>query len=108
EPAFGQDEWRLLFRDLHDGGVETAGFPTDEDAMAAFRGGGSNGALFVDPPKNASDTARVRLVLPDGELRATLTLTQVKSALVAYEDQLRDQRSDRLQSQPLVLDTKAT
>jgi ABC-type Na+ efflux pump permease subunit len=92
--------------------LEAAGFhvqpyPTDEQALAAFHQGLADAVVLFKPPANASVPAQVSVTLPDGDLRATITLTQLKKVLESYESQLRDQRSDRLSFQPVELESDA-
>lgn len=80
---------------------------TDEAAMEAFRMGRVDAVVLVKEPRNAEDVAQVTLVLPDGDLRATISLTQAKQALEQYERTLRDERQDRLAFEPVVVNTDA-
>lgn len=88
------------------------GFPvdrhgTDEDALAAFRRGEVDAVVLVKAPATPADVAEVTLVLPDGDLSATLSLTQAKRVLEDYERRLRDEREDRLAFDPVVVETDA-
>ena len=82
-------------------------YDSDEEALGAFREGLVDAVALVKPPADAADVAEVTLLLPDGDLRATLTLTQAKRVLEEYERQLRDARQDRLEFDPVVVDTDA-
>lgn len=92
---------------LTQAGFRVQAFPTGEAAMAAFRNGAVDGVVLYEPPVNDSVPANVSITLPDGDMRATLTLTQVKKVLEKQEAQLRVQREDRLGFKPLTLDTDA-
>jgi hypothetical protein len=106
-PLEGGDAYGLLLGDLHDAGIILIGAPNDTEAQRTFYAHGADGILLIRPLPNASEPARLQLVLPDGDLKSTLTLTQVKDVLERYEGQLRDQRHERLDFQPLVVDTHA-
>lgn len=72
----------------------------------AYARGGAHGALFLAPAQ-AGGTVNVTLVLPEGDLRTTITLVQVKDALESYERGLREQRQDRLGFEPVYVDNDA-
>ncbi len=77
-----------------------------EDAMRTFRAGQVDAAILSAPdPERIGDAISLRIVLPDGDLRATLSLVQIKDALESYERELRDDRSARLMAEPLYVDT---
>lgn len=74
-----------------------------DDALAAFE----NGAIAVIAEERYSDpgdTRRIALVVPDGEFQTSLLVNQLKGLLVDYEDQLRQDRGERLEQQLLVVD----
>jgi ABC-2 type transport system permease protein len=70
----------------------------------AYTRGLADGALFLAPPATAGGPMSVTLVLPEGDIRTTLTLTLVKKALESYERELREARSDRLDFDPVYVE----
>lgn len=72
--------------------------PMDPDAAwAAFDAGAVGGIVF----EQSGDVQRVTVIVPDGELHTSLLVAALKDALSAYEDDLRDERSARLQTELL-------
>lgn len=106
-PTFGVNGTTDFSDLLDEEGYRVIHYESDEVAVAAFRANEVDAVALVDPPENASDVAFVSLVLPDGDLRATLTLTQAKRTLEDYERTLRGERASRLGFQPIVVDTDA-
>lgn len=92
---------------LVDAGLSANRHPDVEGALAAFTDGRADAALVVeDPPANGT-TTRMSLYLPDGDIRATITLVHVKETLQTYERDLRETRSDRLAFDPIYVTTSA-
>jgi hypothetical protein len=58
---------------------------------------GSIDALMQEEYAGNDPERITTLVLPDGELQATLLVTQLKAVLIGYEAQLREERLDRLE-----------
>ena len=84
--------------------------PGDRSLEAMWRyyeQGMVQGLIYLDPPDDASGPVALTIVLPEGDLRTTLTLTQVKKALEAYERDLREARSDRIAFEPVYLEHDA-
>lgn len=79
---------------------------TDADVWNAFVKGGSEGALFARPTPDGG-IHDLTLVLPEGDLRTTLTLSQVKKALESYERGLRSDNDARLAFDPIYVDNDA-
>ena len=101
---------RALMDHLADAGFVIMEAPSDAATFAAFRSGEADGALFLTPPNaTAPGTQPVQLsiLLPEADIRTTLTLVQVKDALENYERTLREQNLDKLAFTPLYLDTQA-
>lgn len=71
-----------------------------EEGIEAFRAGEID-ALAVEQATNDSEPRRVHLRVPQGELRSTLIVNELKSALDTYEHELRQERSDRLAGEVL-------
>ncbi len=88
-------------------GLVTRPEPSDEAAERAFRDGRADAALLAEDEGEPSRPVRLRLLLPDGDFRATLTLVEVKTALEEFERALRAERSDRVAFEPLVVDSPA-
>lgn len=80
---------------------------SDADVWAAYTRGVADGALFLTPSDDPGGPVNLTLVLPDGDLRTTLTISQVKKALEIYERTLRADRQDRLEFTPLHVDKDA-
>lgn len=72
----------------------------------AYTRGAANGALFLTPSE-AGGPVNLTLVLPEGDLRTTLTIVQVKDALEAYERSLREERASRLSFEPIYVQNDA-
>lgn len=69
--------------------------PVDE-GRAAFEEGGLE-AMVEETWDGEQGVRTINLLLPDGTVEGTLLLTQMKSLLQDYQDDLRTQRSDRLE-----------
>ncbi len=64
---------------------------------------------FVDETySDASGTRVTTLVLPEGEVRTSLLVTELKTALDDYERQLREDRADRLEQDVTYAETDAS
>lgn len=105
----GTDE---LARHLDAAGLETRAYESAAAALSAFdRGEVDAVALARRAPGEACGATcvpvSVTLVLPDGDLRATLTLVKVKAALQDWERSLRAEHADRLSVEPVYLDSQA-
>lgn len=103
-PAAGNDT--ALTAQLRDAGLGLVPSRSDDEAWQVFRSGEVEGALFLTSGAasigpDAAQPVNMTLVLPDGNLRTTLTLVQVKDALEQYERGLRDERQARLVFDPL-------
>lgn len=101
-----------LLRHLNDAGLAIIAGGDDNETLALFEQDQADGALFRLGASNATageedEPVSFRVVLPEADIRTTLTLVQVKNALEGYERDLRAQRSDQLDFQPLYLDTQA-
>lgn len=107
KPLLGMNQTAPLGAVFDTQGYDVNYYHSDEEALDAFARGELDGVILQHGPANASDVARVSLVLPDGDLRATLTLSQVKQILEQYELDLRAQREDRLAFDPIVVSTDA-
>lgn len=77
---------------------------TEEGALRSFGSGALDGVVF-EHYDDANATRQVTLLLPDGELRAVLLVTQLQGALADYEQDLREARQDRLEQEVVHLDT---
>ncbi len=64
-------------------------------AVAAFRAG-EVGAIVQERVPEPGGVHDITIILPDGELQSTLLVTQLKSMLLEYENDLRQSRVDRL------------
>lgn len=106
-PILGMNETADLVPVFEAEGYELVYYKTDGDALAAFKRGEVDGVVLQTGPANQTDLARVTLILPDGDLRATLSLSQVKQVLEQYELNLRAQREHRLDFSPIVVNTEA-
>ncbi len=73
--------------------VETYG---TAEALEHFRNGNVS-AVVEELVFEADGVRRVTLLLADGELESTLLVTQMKSLLLEYEADLREQRNERLE-----------
>lgn len=103
----------LLRRHLEAAGIRavpiTAGVyggDDDLDVWDVYTRGLADGALFAQPP-DPSGIVNLTVVLPEGDLRTTLSLTQVKRALEGYERELRTESAHRLQFDPVYVDNDA-
>lgn len=76
----------------------------EETALRLFGSGGLDGVVF-EHFDDAEDSRQVTLLLPDGELRAVLLVTQLQGRLEDYEQDLRVERQDRLEQEVVRLDT---
>ncbi len=74
--------------------LEVIDVPGDE-AVELFRSGAIDG-IIQERQINDQAVRRVTVILPDGELQSTLLVTQLKSVLIDYETELRQERVDRL------------
>jgi len=79
---------------------------SDADVWNAFIRGGAQGALFAQPLLE-DGVRNLTLILPEGDLRTTLTLSQVKKALEGYERGLRAENTARLAFDPIYVDNDA-
>lgn len=103
-PELATDGESDLVRYMRDAGLPVRVYADRAEAMVAFERGGVDGAFFVRDTGDPDDPVDVELILPDGDISATLTLVQVKEVLADYEQDLRDQRGARLRSDPLYVD----
>jgi ABC-type Na+ efflux pump permease subunit len=78
---------------------------SEADVWNLYAKGVVNGAIFAQSAQG--DIVNLTLVLPEGDLRATLMLSQVKQALEAYERDLREERGARLTFDPIYVDNDA-
>lgn len=106
-PIVAMNQTGQLGADLTSAGFLVDAYPSDEAALQAFRDAKADAAIIYDPPANDSSVEHVRITLPDGDLRATLTLSEVKTVLEKHEATLREDRASRLNFQPLSLETDA-
>lgn len=90
--------------ELLDAGLSGQQFSSEAAAREAFQGGDADGVLVVDRAPAPNATAQLRLLLPDGDVRATLTLVHVRDALRDYERLLRDRREAELVFDPVYVD----
>lgn len=74
-----------------------------DTARAAFEGGRLE--AVVEETLGPEDARTVTLLLPEGELQATLLITQMHDLLADYEKDLRQERQERLEQRVLVHDT---
>ncbi|MEA3200611.1 MAG: type transport system permease protein [Thermoplasmata archaeon] len=101
-----------LMSHLADQGIQTMPERTDADALAKFRNGTADGALALVPERvngttGAIEPARLSVTLPEGDIKTTLTLVEVKTALEGYERDLRAQHQDHLAFNPVYVDVAA-
>lgn len=75
--------------------------------LEAFRSGELD-ALIIEEDANASQPARVQIRVPEGELRSSLLVSELKTALDEYEHMLRLDRSERLEHQVLRVEGPAS
>lgn len=96
---------------LRQAGLDHFSASDDARAFQAFRTGEADAAIFLVPPGEGVDPSRapvnLTILLPESDIRTTLTLVQLKAALESYEMSLREQRMERLQFTPLHLETDA-
>ncbi len=67
-----------------------------DEAIDAFRAG-RVGAIIQEQARDPGGVHDITLILPDGELQSTLLVTQLKSLLIDYENDLRQSRTHRLE-----------
>lgn len=81
---------------------------TPEDALQAFREG-RVAAVVQERYDDQDGLRRITLLMPDGELASTLLVTQMKALLLEYEEDLRQERRERLEIEhlPQALDVEA-
>lgn len=94
-----------IVQNLSDAGLNAVEMDSPAQALSAFTGGGADAALVVESDGTNGTTVNMSLYLPDGDLRATITLVHVRDALQSYERDLRDQREARLAFDPIYVDT---
>jgi ABC-type Na+ efflux pump permease subunit len=75
-------------------------------AMRAFDRGEIHAVLAVS--RTADGRAQVRAIAPDGNVRTTLVVTQIKGVLEAFERHERDRLSSSLERQPIELPPDAS
>jgi ABC-2 type transport system permease protein len=107
KPTLAMNDTTPFAAQLRAEGYEITFYRSDAAAMAAFREGEADAVVLQQGPANATDVARLTLVLPDGDLRSTLSLTQLKRSLESYEADLRKNRESRLAFDPLVVEGEA-
>ncbi len=74
-------------------------------AQDAFASGKLDAVLVVtNDPWGGSLPLRSEITLPEGNIRTTLTIVQIKSALESLERDLRFSRSDRLVNEPVYVE----
>ncbi len=74
-------------------------YPTQRAAMSDFRHGKIQAILHVD--RTADGSVRVDAVVPDGNIRTTLVVTQIKKVLNRLERHERHRLSYRLEQTPV-------
>jgi len=84
-----------------EGGWRAVEYGSYGAAMDAFRGGEVHAVLHVDRLPNGR--ADVEAVVPDGNIRTTLVVTQVRDALDAFERAERQRLDSRLERTPVEL-----
>lgn len=106
-PLAAQDQ--NLTGHLGASGFTLIGASSDVHAWDLFYDGRVDGAIFLLPPEEDADAEpiRLRVVLPESDLRATLTLVQAKEALENYERQQRAQRDARIAFDPVYVENDA-
>lgn len=80
---------------------------SDADVWNAYARGTGSGALFLTPSPDPAAPVNLTLILPEGDLTTTLTLSQVKQALEQYERVLREEREARIFFDPVYVDNAA-
>ena len=88
-------------------GADVRYYQTAAGALDAFDRGEVDAVALARYAAGGTVPVSVTLVLPDGDLRATITLVKAKEALQAWERELRAENRDRLDADPLHLDTEA-
>lgn len=99
-----------LLAHLDAAGLDAMGAGTEAEAFTLFRQGIADGAIFLTPPNETlegTQPIQLRVLLPEADIRTTLTLVQVKDALESYERQLREGNLHKLEFTPLYLETDA-
>ncbi|HET6404663.1 MAG TPA: ABC transporter permease subunit [Candidatus Thermoplasmatota archaeon] len=103
-----------LVRALENAGVRVVradamepGRRSDVDVWDAYTQGYVRGAIFLEPGGAPGGLVNLTLVLPENDLRTTMTLTQVKRGLEAYERELRAERQHRLVFEPVYVNNDA-
>jgi ABC-type Na+ efflux pump permease subunit len=76
-------------------------FENSTTAMRAFRGGEVDAVL--DATRQPAGNVTVRATVPEGDLRTTFVVVQVKEALSAFEREQRAALADRREIQPVSL-----
>lgn len=98
-----------ILQALEEAELSMTAYPGPNSTLAAFTGGRADAALIMeqhpDDGTQNGTTARFSLYLPDGDIRATLTLVHVKDALERYERTLRDGREARIAFDPIYVTT---
>ncbi len=74
-------------------------YPSQRAAMGDFRDGKIQAVLHVD--RTADGSVRVDAIAPDGNIRTTLVVTQIKKVLGQLERTERDRLSYRLERSPV-------
>ncbi|RBI61252.1 ABC transporter permease [halophilic archaeon] len=82
-------------------GWEAVRYPSFEAAMDDFRRGQVHAVVRVE--RGPDDRAQVTAVAPDGNVRTTLVVTQLRELLDAFESQERGRLASRLERQPVEL-----
>ncbi|WP_202935116.1 ABC transporter permease [Halorussus amylolyticus] len=82
-------------------GWEAVEYDSYGDAMDDFRGGEVHAVLHVS--RSADGRADVEAVAPDGNIRTTLVVTQIRDALAAFERSERARLDSRLERTPIPL-----
>lgn len=77
---------------------------TGADAVAGFEDGTYN-AVVQERAADAGGVRELTILLADGELETTLLSTQLRSLLIDYETELRQERAQRLSQDLVLLDT---
>lgn len=90
---------------LRDAGLELYRARNDNEAWEAFLRGDAHAALLVVPAQAEDQAATVTLGLPDGDIRAAITVVKVRDGLEAWERGLREDRAGRLAFEPVYFDS---
>ena len=88
-------------------GLVVRSVDSDDTAWAMFRRNAVDGLILAAPRNDPSRPIELTVVLPESDIRTTLTLVQVKNALEDYERLLRTQHQERLGFDPLYVQTDA-